>query len=269
MEYKIDNKSLSSMGVIAGRVNSTDRGFPLTGIFNLPKRLGASYRDWQGEIEPYVETDDMCFMGRDLELKVVCMAQNSVQLNAKIRVFRSELSDSFILSHPLLGSYDVGLTSVAVKSYLGKWAELTLSMKESEPLLGCELPTADGGEYGVDGYSWEQLGFVVSDMSGMEGIGAWKKLSVTTNPYSDSFGVGYRGAKTATITGTILGANYAEFEGKVKMLQALFMAPGIRTVRVFGGEEIEGFAVNGFTITNLHNLMPKQWATFTCQIITL
>ena len=67
MIYKIDSTPLSDFGAIP----SPDSGhFALSGMLDLPRRIGSTEYDWGTSIEPFVDAEDIELDGRTLTLNV-------------------------------------------------------------------------------------------------------------------------------------------------------------------------------------------------------
>jgi hypothetical protein len=68
MAYLLDTVDLSTYGIIAGHVPSSN--IALKGCFDLPSRTGKCYHEWGDEngLEPYVASGEMFFAGRDITL---------------------------------------------------------------------------------------------------------------------------------------------------------------------------------------------------------
>lgn len=267
--YTINNTPLESWGLQAGVIDSRITGYALEGAWSLPKRLGKTYHDWQGSLEPYVDADDIRFDGRDLILKVICKARSAEELQAKLSAFEDHMPDHFTLAHPVLGSYQVGLQSADVTTYGGLWGEVVLKLREPSPNIGTALPAPDLKGCGIDGYSWEQLGFVVNTIADRHNTPAWKPLNITVNPLSDNWLAGYRDMKTATISGTVKAADYQEFARRVAVLQTVIGAPGVRKVCYYDGSTFDAFCTDGFQVSEVYNFKPTHWGRFTCKMIVI
>lgn len=267
MSYTINNTPLAHWGVQAGTVGTPLTGYALSGVWSLPKRRGQTHCVWPTEgVEPYVASGDIVLDGRDLTWSLACKASTRGELAAKIEAFLAEVPDHFTLAHPILGTYHVGLQE-AVPTVRGRvWAQLTLKLREPQPVLGTVLPQTDGGAYGIDGRSWARLGLVVSKSDGVHDLPAWKPLAVTLDPQRDTWAKGYRTARTLTIAATIKGDTYADFAAKVAGLQALLSAPGVRSVALSDGTVCEAFCVDGFEVDPVYNFRPVHWGTFTCKM---
>lgn len=266
--YFINDIPISQWGLQAGVIGSKLTGYALSDVWSLPKRLGDTFYNWQGDLEPYVDADDIHFDGRDLTLSLVCKAISAGDLHTKINAFKDALNDNFTLSHPVLGNFNVGLKDVDITVYGRVWAQLKLKLRESNPIIATGLPTPDNGNFGIDRYSWAQLGFVVKTISDRYQVPNWQPLAVTTNPMSDSWTPGYRQPATITISGTIKGATYADFKAKVDTLQALISAPDTRTVRYFDGSVFDAFCEDGFEV-EVTKSGDSHWGKFNCKMITL
>lgn len=269
MSYKINYVSVASWGLKAGFIDSRRPVYALSGAWSLPKRLGDTHYDWQGELDPYVDLDDIALDGRDLTLSLICKKQTAAELKSTIDTFKADVADKFALSHDVLGSFEVSLAEISVAIYGRTWAQLTLKMREHSPIIPTKLPAIDNGVYGIDGHSWAQLGLVLQGVDNRYDLAQYTELSITKSPVVDSFIAGYRQAQTITIQGTVQGATYADFNTKVGQLQSLLSAPGTRTITYFDGSTFKAFCVDGFKITDVCNFSPIHWGRFACKMIVI
>lgn len=268
MSCFINDTPISYWGLKAGIIKERLKGYALQGAWSLPKRLGDTHYDWKGELEPYVDADDIMLDGRDLTLSLVCKAKTASELIAKIDIFKEELDDNFTLSHAKLGAFEVRLQNIDVKIFGRIWAQLTLKLREPNPRIATNLPVADGGAYGIDGYSWLQLGFTVSNVDDVANLTQWKGLSVTVDPKKDNWVAGYRASRNISIEGTIRGVDYEDFKSKVDLWQALMSKAGLRTVRRYDGSVYQCFCVDGFEVDVLKS-SDVHWGQLKCKMIVL
>lgn len=268
--YAINNIPITAWGLRCAAVGGTVRGYLLSGQWSLPKRLGETYHDWEGNLEPYVDAGDIHLAGRDLTLELACTPGTAQELRERMDNFKFALPDFFTLSHEVLGSFNVGTQSLDVKTYGRHWAALTLKLKEPSPALGGTLPAKDNGAHGIDGYSWAQLGFVVKAIDGRHDTPGWSTLSVTSDPRSEAWLPGYRQPRTITIEGTLKGASYADFKIKIGRLQTLLSSAGMRAIRYFDGSQYNAFCVDGFTVSDVLVFGNQEhWGTFNCKMIVV
>lgn len=268
MSYSINDTPISFWSLEAGTIKESLKGYALKGGWSLPKRLGETHYDWQGELEPYIDADDIMLDGRDLTLSLVCKAQTASELIAKIDIFKEGLDNNFTLLHPKLGAFEVGLQNIDVKIFGRIRAQLTLKLREPNPKISTNLPALDGGVYGIDGYSWNQLGFTVSNVDDVANLPQWKGLSVTVDPRKDNWIVGYRSNGNISIEGTMRGVDYEDFKAKVDLWQALMSKAGLRTVKRYDGSVYQCFCVDGFDVDVL-KFGDIHWGEFNCKMIVL
>lgn len=265
MNYTINNKPLESYGFRAGWINSGGEAYALMGQWSLPKRSGKCYHEWgYGGIEPYVDADDIVFEARNFTFSVVCLAPDLAAFNVQLKAFLAEISDRFTLNQ-----YEVILSSAAVKHFHNGWGEAALKLKELNPMAMRDIATLAARstiENGIDGYSWAELGLVVETLGDRYDVPSWQPLKLTLANHT----YGHRSIKTITLQGTIKGVSFADFESKIKQLQSVISAPGIRKIRYFDNTAYNAFCVDGFTVTDVKRFgNDTHWCTFNCKMIEI
>ena len=245
---EINKKPISHWGLKEGAINSTKNGMSLSGQFSLPKRLGKTYHDWQGVIEPYVSANDIHFDGRDLTLSLVMMCDTTDELYSKINLLKQDLSDTITITDSVCGTFIVGLVSVDVTEYWGGWASLSFQLREVAPVVNTTLPTKDSEALqGIDGYGWGVFGFKIISINKGCDITKWNELNVTKNPLHDSWVDGYRSAQEISINGKVIASSYAEFKQYVDNLHAVISASGVRRLR-YESLGVNCFCVDGISV---------------------
>jgi len=137
--WKINDILLSTYGIIPGQVDN--EGIAVKGIFNLPKRLGKTYKDWgdADSVEPYVAADEIFLEGRDIIFQGI-LTGTKAETEANIEWLKSDISN-FVNIAPFqtpYGSYCVYVTKITSKIYNGI-ATIFIEMREPEVGASCSV----------------------------------------------------------------------------------------------------------------------------------
>lgn len=256
MQYKINNVPIEDYGFRPGWLQGKkDSSFALAGMFDLPARTGKTYYEWPNGIEPYIDADEIVFGGRDLTLNLICKAENLTVFKTHLDVLYGELQKPVVLWSELFGPFMVTVTKSTVGYHKNGWASVTLYLHEDNPAISkILLPAQLGDVYGIDGYSWQELGFVIETISGRYDLGQTKETGV-------------RAFTTLVLKATLKAGVFADLQLKVNRLQSLFAAPGLRAVKYFDGTQVNCFAASGFTITTIKNYGNGYRGTFEIKLI--
>ena len=135
--WKLNDKLLSAYGIIPGQVDN--EGIAVKGIFDLPKRLGKTYKDWgdADSFEPYVAADEIFLEGRNIIFQGI-LTGTKAETEANIESLKSDISN-FIDIAPFqtpYGSYCVYITKINSKIYDGI-ATVFIEMREPEVGASC------------------------------------------------------------------------------------------------------------------------------------
>lgn len=271
MSYRINDIPLSDYLFDGGWIGSgSNASYALDGIWSLPARIGTTYHDWGSSLEPYTDADDIIFDYRTFTISVTTRAKSVDLFRERLDALYTALGDSFTLSHDTLGSFAVILIQSDVESYQNGWGLANLRLRELRPVTIGELVKLPAittpATYGIDGYSWSDLGLVVSSFDGRYNIPQWQPLAITAQNHT----CGSRDIKTITIKGTVRGVGYDGFKSKVELLQAAIGHAGVRTIRHFDGSVLTAFCVDGFTIDGVTKFADgTHWGTIQCKMIEI
>jgi len=132
--WKLNNILLSAYGIIPGQVDN--EGIAVKGIFDLPKRLGKTFKDWDdfNSVEPYVEDDEIFLKGRDIMFQGI-LTGTKAETEANIELLKSAIGN-FINVVPFetpYGSYCVYIKQITPKIYNGV---ATVLIEMREPVVG-------------------------------------------------------------------------------------------------------------------------------------
>ncbi|MEG0033232.1 MAG: hypothetical protein RR689_02890 [Mucinivorans sp.] len=276
IDYTISGIPLSRYGFSAGVIDGKCNGYDLSGIWSLPKRGGKTHYDWGigggnlGGVEPYTDSDDIVFREREFQLSIVALCANLGELRTKVDTLYSAIGDSFTLAHSLLGSYSVRLDKIDLSAYHNGWGQATLKLRELTPLLLSDLtrlpekttPAKDG----IDGYTWSELGLVVSDLANRYDLPQFAPLNLTASSHA----IGARAPRTITLEGTLLATTYADFQAKADRLRSLIGRAGMRSIKYFDGSTLTAFCIDGMAVNDVIKFRENcHWGQITCKMITI
>lgn len=266
MIYTLDDTPLSAFGLIP--VKASGSNIAIGGIWDLPKRSGTCYYDWLDEngVEPYVEEADIAFDGRDITIATMLWAESRTDAlgkTAALRTWLNEISSPFNL-HCEAGDFVVRFAGTE-DSYRGKGkVEIVLKFREDAPVLtGAVMPIASVHSGGIDGYSWVALGVVPGTLEGAF-LCMGRKEKDTTGVVS----AGGTQMRSVTLSGWVTASSLADFTERVRVLYSLFGGPGLRTV-IWFGETFQGFACEGFTVSEIYKLSEKMIGKLSVKIIVV
>lgn len=274
MSYLINGIPLSNYGFEAGWITSgskPDSSYALSGAFSFPKRVGKTYHDWNGDIEPYVDADDIEFEYRQFSLSVMTKAGSLSEFRERLAALYAALGDAFELKDVEFNMYyDVVFVQAEAEGYKNGWGMATLKLRESQRMCGSdiyELPMNDPpAPYGINGYAWEDMRFVVESIDGRYNMPQWQPLKVTDK----NSNAGSRQPKTITISGTIKPNSIEELWGLYAALLWIICSSGLKKITYFDGSVFTAFCVDGFTIDGVRRLPDgTHWGQFKCKMIVI
>lgn len=282
-DYTLHGVSLRSLGCVPGHASGSN--IALAGAWDLPKRLGTCFREWQGRdaVEAYVETEDMVFSGRDLTLTGTIIETGISAAGACVETLREWLSTlpNEVVLDGKWGEYQVQVRKDVKVTISGRrFVKVEIPLHEAHPTLSGAAPTCwkmTDGANGVlrdssdlwsdttvgatDCVSWRSFGVSVSSVSGVDEIAARRELKVSQSVYEDKYVSGGRKGRNITITGCMIATDIADFETKIRGLYWLLTSPGLRKFKLHG-QQVNGFAVDGFKVTDV-----QVRATVTARIV--
>mgnify|MGYP000909570440 CR=1 FL=1 len=219
MIYKIDNTPLSDFGAIPSPDNSH---FALSGMLDLPRRIGVTEYDWGTSIEPFVDAEDIELDGRTLTLNV---AIKKVQLQA--------FMDACVGCGELGFNYDT--FSVVQKDEIkviqvGEYYKVSVPFWQNNFELSPMTITPSGnGEYMIDSYNLaKDFGIHVGGSNDLNNTA--KRIDVqTTEFYQRSK---FRGSRYIDLSCFAKDANFTDIYYKMNQFQSVLMSPGLHTLKI-------------------------------------
>lgn len=132
--YKLNNILLDTYGIIPGRVKG--EGIAVKGIFDLPKRIGITHKDWDDTngVEPYVDADELFFAGRDIIFAGILIG-NRAATKAQIALLKADIS---LFNAPVPFETPYGTACVKIKKITPKFynSGATIEIEMREPVVG-------------------------------------------------------------------------------------------------------------------------------------
>lgn len=219
MIYKLNNISISSFDATPSPENGH---LALSGILDLPKRIGATEYNWGTSIEPFVDAEDIELDGRTLTLNV---AIRKIDLDA----FKS----ACVACREL--SFDYDTFQVIQKDEIkvdivGDYCRVSVPFWQNEIVLPEITVIPSGtGEYRIDNFNLvKDLGIHVSQSGNLLNIAG--RIDVqTTELYTRT---NYRGTRTIDLSCSMAGINFGDIYNKMLQFHSLLMSPGIHTLSI-------------------------------------
>ncbi|SFL00216.1 hypothetical protein SAMN05216357_11098 [Porphyromonadaceae bacterium KH3CP3RA] len=243
MIYKIDGTPLSSFGAIP----SPNSGyFALSGMLDLPKRIGSTEYDWGTEIEPFVDAEDIELDGRTLTLNLAIR-------KAQLQVFK----EACIACTEL--SYDYDTFQVVQKdeikvNEIGDYCHVSVPFWQNNFDLKLVNITPSGtGDYMIDNYDLaKDFGIYVAESSNL--INTAKRIDVQTTEFYER--TNYRGSRTIDLSCSMKGINFTDIYNKMTQFQSVLMAPELRTLKL-RNNSLSVYFKDGIKVDVLANIIAK------------
>lgn len=136
--YKLNDILLSDYGIIPGRVKG--EGIAVKGIFDLPKRINRTHFDWgdDNSVEPYVDTDEIFFGGRDLFFAGIIKGTR-IEVEANLKALHDAI-DAFpntVIFETPYGDYCIYVKKIIPKFYRNG-ATLKIDFREPDITSDCD-----------------------------------------------------------------------------------------------------------------------------------
>lgn len=223
------------------------------GVWSLPSRLGTCFYEWPDDegVDPYIETDDLRFGGRDLELYGSIRGCNReeflMNLNELYGAFY-QFKDLVELRSEDFGSYKVYLKDIVKTNYVKEgWGNIVLKFREPVVDLSGELPAGNltlGDR--IDGIALSELGLTVLEFTEIDNRPITKNANFTAWQH-EGFQVTKPKVRTLQLKMLIQAEDYNDFRFKIGQYYRLFGGPGVRDITINDHTEAL-FAINGFTV---------------------
>lgn len=231
--------------------------YGITGQWNAPPRIETTSKNWADEnwIEPYIRADEIFYGGR--RLTVFGYIPFSTRKYYDLNLFM----DNFVNEVELItskGSFWVTVERFnVVRLCPNDLAEIEIIFYEARPVMWGSLPLVASGGFGINGYSWEDIGvkYVGDGQDDSASRGESKLLEVAV------FGKDLRRVRTRNSLGIkvklIAFGDIAEITGR---LAAILTSEGRKTLNLKDGLYREVFLESGFTTTILRTTSNGDYA---------
>lgn len=250
---------------------TSDTNVELVGHLDMPARIGKTHHNWPDEnsVEPYVREDEIFFGGRDISINAFISFTSLQEFYQRVREMNL-LFDSFNTEPQLLetdfGSFDVTVKNVTVEKLFDTEGIINLNFRQAEVDIEGSLPIGepDGG-YGIDGYSWLQLGVSPACPSN-EYNRAESKYHEVSVYGRERNRVKWHEMNTVTLDFFVRAPTYEELEEKINNFAWLLAQPGKRMLSLRDGSLREVFATQGFKVTNLRTYSTESYANLSVNL---
>lgn len=245
--YQLDHTNIEMYGARALVKGSR---IALEGVFDFPKRKGASERNWGTGIEPFVDPRDIEFDGRSLRLNVLLSGETPEEYLSNLSAFRAACISCRKLSTGY-ADFDVVLKDdVKVKEYLKhNRAIITATFWQRNVDFGALPAPASGSGYHIDGYNLREcFGIRVVERRDNNSVG--KRIEIaTTTPYEQTR---YRDHTAIVLKCYMRGEGFADLYGKMVQFHSLCASPGLRVLRFPDSMQYTGYVKDGFSVKAVH-----------------
>ena len=242
MSYSLDGVDISTWGAYP-YIERTKECIALSGVFDLPKRIGTTEYNWGTSIEPFVDKEDIQLDGRNLILSLVIKSEN---YNNQLEKLKSACIKCRKLGTPF-GSFDVVLKDeLDVEEYIAlNMAIITIKFwQQNYTPVDITVKPTGGNSYTIDGYSFaEDFGIYVASRSGVKSLGKRIEIS-TTVPYKRSE---YREISDMVLNCKMYSDSMIDLHKRISEFSALCISPGIRNVKLLDNERLKVYFKDGIT----------------------
>lgn len=244
MTYKIDGVDINTFGAYPYVENSKEC-IAVSGVFDLPKRIGATEYNWGTSIEPYVDEEDIELDGRNITLSLAIKAHD---YKAKLAALKS----ACIACKKLYTDFEEFDVVLKGEINIDEWVGLNMAVidikfwQQNYNIATLSTTTTGGTEYLLDGYNlYKDFGICVSSRKNIESVAKRIEIS-TTKPYTKS---DYREVRDITLSCMMKGNNIRELYTKMNQFNSLCISPGIRVLTLRENETIQLYFKDGITVT--------------------
>ena len=251
MSYSLNSVALGTYDIKPGRIPGSS--IAVSGIFDLPKRLGTTYQTWDDEdgIEPFVDDGEIFLGGRDVKFKGLIYGDKNHVISriSRLKEDVSAFTDLVAFSTDF-GSYNVKVSKID-SNIIDGVGVVNINMREPNPdLTGGTLPASGSGAYLVDQIPLQSFGLYVSKIMGRGDQSGFHKENFTVYN-QEGYQLNGRKPVDVKINGFLKASSVSEFQTNIKALWKLFIEPGLRKVRLNDYVTIQGFVTEGFTVNNV------------------
>lgn len=246
MNYKLDGRNIFIFGVYP-KVDYNQECIALGGVFDLPKRKGATEYNWGNSVEPFVDKEDIELEGRTLTLKVCMKGKSPADYLSKLDAYKA----ACIVCRKLwteFGEFDVVVKdAIEVEEYASCNMAIITTKFWHENVLLPELTTNPSG-YGnelLDNYCLSRdFGIYIASRKADKNVA--KRIEInTTLPYTRTQ---YREALSVTFHCSMIGNDLRSLYTKMMQFQALCVRPGVHVLTLPGNDDSTLYFKDGITV---------------------
>ena len=225
----------------------------LQGCFDMPKRIGVTYKDWgdSDSVEPWVAAGEIMFAGRDIVFSGSIQGTVS-EINTNLQSFYDAINAATGIS---IFETPYNSASGYVKSVNPKHVNsgCTLEMVFREPVVALTgtLPASGSSAYTIDSIPFSSFGLYLSKAEQLHDLPEIKEQFVTKYG-QEGYQIVKRKNKTLDMNGFVAGSSLGNFITNVQALYKVFSSSGTRSIVLNTITTVVCFATEGFKIENIH-----------------
>jgi len=280
--YSINSIQLSSFGFEAGQ-HSPSSNLAIAGAWDMPARLGETGYDWGDEkgFEPWVAPEDIRFGGRSIELVGIIKGNNRKNGQDKLYdlyEFLDSITSIATLSSDLYGTWQVFVNGPISTKYISNgWYQIRIPFRQpivplpSGPIgvpeafvltnnIGDEILSNLSNQiltstfiwdgFGIDGYSFNDLGLIVLFAQGRSDRPAPKDFQTTTY-INEGWAIRPTAMRSVNIRCLINQPSYEDFVKVTDGLHKLLAKPGLRTITLHDDALRTFYVPGGYKVTGV------------------
>jgi hypothetical protein len=266
--YSLNGVDLDVYGLKTSHASGSN--IALSGCFDMPKRIGTTYHEWDDEngIEPFVAESEIMFEGRDLTLYcgIIDTFTNVNSYLDSLNTAVKNFSDLVSLVTPY-GTFQVLVKNI-VPDYLNFGSQIVISLREPiVTLTGGSLPAIGTAINKIDNIPFASFGLYLSSAKDQRQLAEMKEHS-TTIYGSEGYYIAKRKNNIIVIDGLLVGSSLSDFQSKIKALFLIFKTAGLRTI-VIGSTSMTCFAADGFKVSDVHIYTNQVIAKFNISLMVV
>ena len=228
MDYQINGHSLSEYGIVP--ISTKGNDIALTGVFDLPKRLGTIEHEFGNETEAFVKADDIILDGRELKLNCYARAATSAELISNLQALFNECEkDGTVLTTPF-GTFNVSLRNQASVSEFpkNKSAQVEIRFWQEDYVIPSQGETPNGGDgYLIDNYNLKtNFGVIMARKEDFRSLSKRKDFKYTAEETSSAL----RTPRDMVMQCYMVAPDLTTFKSKMDSLHALLISPDLRVL---------------------------------------
>jgi len=250
--YKLDGLDLyNTYNIRAGHAPGSN--IAIQNCFNMPERTGDCFHEWGDTdgIEPYTDSEDIMFNGRDIFFSGSIIGTNSV-VNDNIKTFYKAINAATGLSvfeTPYMSAS--GYVKSVIPEVLNGGAKIVMTFREPVVTLTGILPASGLSNCTIDKIPFLSFGFYLSKAEALHDLPELKEQFFTKYG-AESYQIVKRKNKTLDFNGFIMGTSLADFKTKISALYKLFSSSGTRNIKINDEINVDCFATEGFKVSGIY-----------------